>query len=138
MEPIFIRNADMPEEDTAPITVYEALSNSFGATNIEGIQRIAGLWRIYMKNKAKRLDIITKQTVVINEKHVRLYDENPFNNNQKNEKRDKLTVRGLPLSVNNDEIKQIANALLVPHRRVMDIRAGYRDQLGILRDLPEG
>ena len=108
MEPIFIRNADMPEEDTAPITVYEALSNSFGATNIEGIQRIAGLWRIYMKNKAKRLDIITKQTVVINEKHVRLYDENPFNNNnQKNEKRDKLTVRGLPLSVNNDEIKQI-------------------------------
>ena len=38
----------------------------------------------------------------------------------------------------DDEIKQIANALLVPHRRVMDIRAGYRDQLGILRDLPEG
>ena len=67
MESIFIRNGDMPEEDTAPITVCEAFSNSFGATTLEGIQRIGGLWRIYMNNKTESLDIGTKQTVVINE-----------------------------------------------------------------------
>ena len=36
-----------------------------------------------------------------------MYDDNPFNYNQKNERKDKLTVRYLPLSVNNDKIKQI-------------------------------
>ena len=52
-------------------------------------------------------DTITKNTVVINEKHVQVYDKNPFNANKKNDWEDKLAVRGLLLSVNNNEIKQI-------------------------------
>lgn len=34
------------------------------------------------------------------------------------------------------EIKQIGSALMIPHARVMDVRATHRDQLEILRDLP--
>lgn len=36
----------------------------------------------------------------------------------------------------DDEIKQIGSALLIPHSRVMDIRSRHREQLEILRDLP--
>lgn len=36
----------------------------------------------------------------------------------------------------DEEIKQVGSALMIPHGRVMDIRAVHREQLEILRDLP--
>ena len=39
-------------------------------------------------------------------------------------------------SAEDDEIKQIGKALLVPHSRILEIRARHRDRLTILRDLP--
>ena len=43
---------------------------------------------------------------------------------------------GLVSSGEDEEIKRIARALLVPHSRVMDLRSRYRDQISVLRDLP--
>lgn len=36
----------------------------------------------------------------------------------------------------DEEIKQIGSALLIPHSRVMDVRSGHKDRLEILRGLP--
>lgn len=36
----------------------------------------------------------------------------------------------------DEEIKQVGTALMIPHGQIMDIRAKHRDQLEILRDLP--
>ncbi len=36
----------------------------------------------------------------------------------------------------DEEIKQIGSALMIPHAQVMDVRAKFRDQLAILRNLP--
>ena len=36
----------------------------------------------------------------------------------------------------DDEIKQIGSALMIPHGRIMDVRGKHRDQLEILRNLP--
>lgn len=36
----------------------------------------------------------------------------------------------------DDEIKRIGKALLVPHAKILQIRSSYRDRLAILRDLP--
>jgi len=36
----------------------------------------------------------------------------------------------------DEEIKQIARALMIPHSRVMSIRGKHRDRLAVLRNLP--
>jgi uncharacterized tellurite resistance protein B-like protein len=38
----------------------------------------------------------------------------------------------------DDEIKRIGSALLIPHGRVMEIRMRHRDQLEVLRNMPPG
>ena len=39
-------------------------------------------------------------------------------------------------SAEDDEIKRIGKAILVPHAKILEIRARYRDRLAVLRDLP--
>lgn len=39
-------------------------------------------------------------------------------------------------SAEDDEIKRIGKALLVPHSKILEIRARHREHLTILRDLP--
>ena len=36
----------------------------------------------------------------------------------------------------DEEIKQIGNALMIPHGRIIDVRTKYSDRLAILRELP--
>lgn len=43
---------------------------------------------------------------------------------------------GTVSSAEDEEIKQIGAALMIPHARVMDVRSEHREQLEILRDLP--
>jgi hypothetical protein len=39
-------------------------------------------------------------------------------------------------SAEDDEIKRIGKALLVPHSKILQIRTNYRDRLTVLSDLP--
>lgn len=43
---------------------------------------------------------------------------------------------GMVTQGEDEEIKQIGKALMIPHGRLMDIRGKHRDQLEILRGLP--
>jgi type VI protein secretion system component VasK len=40
--------------------------------------------------------------------------------------------------VEEQEIRRVAEAILVPHRVLMEIRARYRDRLEVLQNLPRG
>jgi uncharacterized tellurite resistance protein B-like protein len=48
-----------------------------------------------------------------------------------------VSADGTIPSAEDDEIKRIAKAILVPHAKVLEIRSRYRDHLAVLRDLPE-
>ena len=109
VEPVFIKDSDMPLSDLTPYTVVQAVIQTVSAQYVEGVQKIGSLWRIYLNSVHSRLDFISKKTVVIPGKVVPLYEQNPFKTHQKTPKeiKDKLTVRGLPLSVSNQEIQTL-------------------------------
>ena len=109
VEPVFIKDSDMPLSDLTPYTVVKAVIQKVSAQYVEGVQKIGSLWRIYLNSVHSRLDFISKKTVVIHGKAVPLYEQNPFKTHQKTpqERKDKLTVRGLPLSVSNQEIQTL-------------------------------
>ena len=109
VEPIFIRESDMPSGNLNPYAAVKALLSRVHAQYVEGVQRIGQLWRIYVSSVKIRVDLLTKRTLTINGKLVPLYEQNPFITHQKSpeDRKDKLTVRGLPLSVSNQEIKTL-------------------------------
>ena len=57
-----------------------------------------------MSSLESRINLLTRKTEIIRGKEVPLYEQNPFTTNQK---KDKLTVKGLPLSVSSQEIKNL-------------------------------
>ena len=99
----------MPSADLNPYTVVKAVINRGRPHYVEGVQRIGRLWRIYMSSLESRINLLTRKTVIISGKEVPLYEQNPFRTNQMSpmEKKDKLTVKGLPLSVSSQEIKNL-------------------------------
>lgn len=109
VEPLFVKEDDMPSADIAPLTVVRAIVRVTSPQAVDGVQRIGRLWRIYMKSVQCRLDLLTQKSIMILGRSVSLYEQNPFKTNQAspNDQKDKLTIKGLPLSVSNEEIKSM-------------------------------
>lgn len=130
--PLFIKDQDIGDRNVTPIQLCSAVIRVIGATKLDGIQRINNLWRLYVKDRAARVELYIKQTLLINTKHVPLYDQNPFASNQPGPRQnnDKLTVRNVPLSVSNDEIKKMLEEQNV--QLASPIRYGY------IRDIDGG
>ena len=101
VEPLFLKEADLPRQDIAHIEIVRAVARCISPQGIEGAQRIGRLWRIYLKSTTFRLQLLAKSNIVLSGKMVPLYEQNPFRTNQKSpeDKKDKLTIRGLPKSV---------------------------------------
>jgi ribA/ribD-fused uncharacterized protein len=139
VEPVFIKDADMPSSNVAHIEIVRAVTRCISNQGIEGVQRIGRLWRIYLNSIPVRLQLLTKKSIVISGKMVALYEQNPFSTNQKSpeDKKDKLTIKGLPKSVSNDEVKNF----LVSKDIVMssDVRWSFmRDENGSLTSYING
>ena len=129
----------MPSGNLNPYAVVKALLSRVHAQYVEGVQRIGQLWRIYVSSIKIRVDLLTKRTLIINGKLVPLYEQNPFITHQKSpeDRKDKLTVRGLPLSVSNKEIK----TLLESQGVILASAVKYslmRDEDGSLTDFKNG
>ena len=109
VEPLFVKEDDMPSADIAPLTVVRAIVRVTNPQAVDDVQRIGRLWRIYMKSLQGRLDLLTQKSIMILGRSVSLYEQNPFKTNQAspNDQKDKLTIKGLPLSVSNEEIKSM-------------------------------
>lgn len=106
VEPLFIKECDMPSPNIAHIAIVRAISRSISPQGIEGVQRIGPLWRIYLKSTAFRVQLMTRKSIVLSGKMVALYDQNPLRTHQSSpeDRKDKLTIRGLPISVSNEEV----------------------------------
>ena len=113
VEPIFLKDTDMPAGIT-PLTVIRAVTEVISPQNLEGVQKFMRLWRIYFKTLQSREGFLTHETMLISEKSVPLYDQCP------EEKTYKLTIKGLPLSVQNKEVKSfLLSKGIKPASRIM-------------------
>ena len=109
--PLFLKHSDM-EEDVAPFTVCQAIARMVGETKLVGVQRINNLWWILVSDNDARLRLYTRQNILIEGKEVHLYDENPYTLNDgirniQGKKADKLTIKGVPMDIDNSEIKKM-------------------------------
>ena len=65
IQPIFIKEKDMPESNLPALTVAKATGRVAGNTVVRDVQRIGGLWRIYLKDLEKRLHVLSKRDIII-------------------------------------------------------------------------
>ena len=106
VEPLFMKERDMPSADLPPYTVVKAIISRISPDQLDGVQRVGQLCRIYLKSLHGRLDLMTRKSLITDGKSVALYEQNPFKINLQSpdDKKDKLTIKGLPISVSNDEV----------------------------------
>ena len=144
--PLFIRDADIGKA----LTPYEMCSNIVRASSpsmLEGVQKINNIWIVYFKDASTRLELAMKEHILITGKNVPLYDVNPNYSSQQMYRgtpgthmvtqNDKLTIKHLPLSVSNDDIKTMLLELDV--ELVSPIKYGFvRDEDGILAQYKSG
>ena len=106
-KPIFVKNRDIPvnsNRDFAPTQeeFYKFLAKAVPKSDIKGIQRIGGLWRIYIDKRDLRVKLIMNG-LGVRGVNVAVYDANPFVADG-DENTVKVLVKDIPLSVHNSVI----------------------------------
>ena len=126
-KPVFFKHRDVPhvtEKDLESQEVYKALLKSVPSSQITGIQKIGGLWRLYITQQEARISLITRG-LNVRDACIAVFDTNPFVPGG-NENLLRLTVKDIPLSVDNsvitDELEQqkykVSGKVLLPKLRV--------------------
>ena len=114
VHPLYVKHADLELDMNTKITVYEfckELMKTVKREDIEGAQRIGGLWRIYLNNHDAR-NMLFGLGMTFRDISVMVYEDNPFlskpnANGTRGERPLKVFVQNIPLSVSNDEIKKM-------------------------------
>ena len=78
-KPVFIKDREVPLSKDNFVTsqeMYKAVVNSISATKVQGIQKIGGLWRLYISDRTSRLNLITSGLNIRNS-CVNVFDLNP-------------------------------------------------------------
>ena len=101
------RTADRQDNTVRPYEVCSAIARAVDVNMIEGAQKIGNIWRIYLKDNATRIQLLAKSFTLRN-KRVSLFDKNPAVTRVQdpNEEVTKITIRDIPLSVDNSEIER--------------------------------
>ena len=124
-KPVFVLAQNIPGEKTVELQeMYKAVSKSVNTKDIQGVQRIGGLWRLYITERENRIKLIT-QGLQIRDTSVRVYDKNPFLPHE-NENATRVLIKDIPLSVHEnvilDELENIQckvyGAIMYPKLRV--------------------
>ncbi|XP_063952024.1 uncharacterized protein LOC129255706 [Lytechinus pictus] len=104
-KPVFIKHSDIPLSKDNAVTsqeMYKALTKTFSFTKLRGIQKIGGLWRLYLSDQKSRIDLISKGLDLRNS-CVTVFELNPYlPASQGNLTR--VLIKDLPLSVHDDVI----------------------------------
>ena len=61
-KPVFVKHSDIPgvtEQDFKSEHMYKTLAHIVPSREITGIQKIRGLWRLYIENQETRIELIT-------------------------------------------------------------------------------
>ena len=103
-KPVFVMNQDIPGERNVDLQdMYKALCKSVDTKNIVGVQRIGGLWRLYIAERELRIKLITEGLQIRNAS-VRVYDKNPYLLHE-NENAVRVVIKDVPLSVHESVIR---------------------------------
>ena len=130
VEPVFFNNADIPDPSISTITVVKAVSRIIDAQYLEGVQKFNHLWRIYFKTLGSREQFLAQKTVLLKGKMVSHHEQSP------EQRTEKLTIKGLPLSVGNKEVKdfllskniKLSSRVMYSYIRDEDgTRTGFKD-----------
>ena len=114
-EPVFFRQSDYDancesRSDTA-LTTYDvcmSVSKIVGKSLVDGAQNIRGVWRIYLSDRPARLNLCVKRLINIKRVSVPVFDKNPSITKQlsPDEKREKIPIKDILLSIASQEIEQ--------------------------------
>ena len=90
VEPLFIKNSDISDngEFFTEYLMCKAIGNIIGDKNIEGCQRVRGLWRIYLTSQTQRAVLGARGGVAIRGTRVPIFMFNPFATNYHNSEGD--------------------------------------------------
>jgi len=117
VKPIFILESDVlcksktefglnngyKNEFLVPTEVYKAVGQHINVRNMIGLQRVHGLWRLYLDNPEDR-ELSLSSGLVLRNKTVTLYTRNPrYSYKEKNETT-KVRVKDIPLSADDGQI----------------------------------
>ena len=106
-KPVFMRQSDIPNAERNQPTgeeIYLTLSKVTSPDTIIGIQKVGGLWRLYIKDRESRLPLLS-QGLRLRGVNVPIFDTNPFlRDNSENLLR--VTIKDVPLSVSDEVISQ--------------------------------
>jgi len=107
VEPVFFKNQDVYTEshNLKTLEVCEAVADIVGQTNVDGAQNVWGLWRIYLTSVESRVSLLTKG-LSIRGRTVTLFDKSPRATNVHSQNVEKIVIRDVPLSVDNDLIME--------------------------------
>ena len=106
LKPVYMRNGDLPSDRNNVVTDYElsiAVSNTIN--DLKCVQRDRDLWRLYVGSSESRTKLLTEGFELRNT-NVQTFDTNPFSAGTRHpsERVIKVTVKGIPLSVDDNEI----------------------------------
>ena len=104
-KPVFVKHKDIPSVEEKMITnqdMYKCLSGSVQCREIKGVQKIGGLWRLYIESQEARIKLITSGLNMRNA-NIAVHDTNPFLTNG-NENNLRLFIKDVPLSVHESLI----------------------------------
>lgn len=115
--PLFVKHRDLGLDINVRLSVLDfckELYHVIDRKDIEGAQRIRGLWRIYLNNQEAKTKLYTNG-FTFRGMSVTIYEHNPFllneENNDPTKKLMKVFVQNLPLSVSNQEIELMLRRL---------------------------
>lgn len=130
VKPIFIQESDLfgttkPNRDQflTHVELYKQIGLHIDASHIKGIQRVRGLWRIYLDNMDDRNSLA--EGIVIRNKRVRTYDRNPRVVVHEHPSYIRIRVKNVPLSADDGQILRMLEAL------GCHINNNYRERLRV-------
>ena len=65
VKPLFIKESDMSTADFEPYTVATAVMRVVKKDNVDGVQGIGPLWRIYLKTAVSMLELLARRSLLI-------------------------------------------------------------------------
>ena len=113
LKPVYLRNRDIQSNKGSKVTDFD-LANAVGKSvnDIKCIQLDRDLWRIYVHSRESRQTLISEGFELRN-KTISVFDTNPYSagTEKPDEEVVRVTVKGVPLSVDDDCIVKMLSKL---------------------------
>ena len=63
VEPPFVRHQAIQSSNVTALDICYACTRNGGTGQLEGVQRVNNLWRIYLKSRSTRLELFLRKTI---------------------------------------------------------------------------